>query len=128
MNAGVDVARFDRAGVERYLNDSVMFTGPTPANNGRGQVWTDPLGNTVRTMDGVRDSAASFNDWERIVFNGPIPNTGAIPKNGKEPKAPALDPLTWKPPQPPKNFSDESPGMSKKDYVQDRSHIYFEGE
>ncbi len=85
----VEAARFDRAGVERYLNDSVMFTGPTAPVSGSGQVWTDPLGNTVRTMDGVRDSAASFNDRERIVFNGPIPNTGAIPKNGKEPKAPA---------------------------------------
>ncbi len=78
MNAGADVARFNRAGVERYLNDSVMFTGPTAPVSGSGQVWTDPLGNTVRTMDGVRDSAASFNDRERIVFNGPIPNTGAI--------------------------------------------------
>ena len=46
----VETARFDRAGVERYLNGSVMFTGPTPATRGSGQVWTDPLGNTVRTM------------------------------------------------------------------------------
>ncbi len=95
----VEAARFDRVGVERYLNDSVMFTGPTPTMRGSGQVWTDPLGNTVRTMDGVRDPLiADPNLRERIVFNGPLPS--ANPKA----RAPQLDPLTWKQPQIPRGL------------------------
>ncbi|ORC20173.1 hypothetical protein A7979_11490 [Rothia nasimurium] len=107
----VEAARFDRAGVERYLNDSVMFTGPTPAMRGSGQVWTDPLGNTVRTMDG--SGSGRPHDVDRIVFN--TFTGGRVP----------MDPLTWRQAQLPGDFSKELYGMNARSYLNSASHIEF---